>query len=133
MPTAHSQIVKEGLEAIDRSFLGRLEKQLFKERFERKLEGQLQEWRQRVSRARTREVREALESLEEATGSEDPLARYEAVSLKMSEMSQSSSQHDALYCELYLYLSEFARHLLEESTTRGLQQQRVASEKLGSL
>jgi hypothetical protein len=38
----HKDIVKAGLEAIDKSFLGKLEKQLFRERFDKKMENQYQ-------------------------------------------------------------------------------------------
>ena len=38
----HRKILREGSEVIAKSFLGKLEKQLFKERLERKLESQYQ-------------------------------------------------------------------------------------------
>ena len=53
MLSVHKAIVKEGTEAIDKSFLGKLEKQLFRERFERKLEEQMKMVRERASNRKT--------------------------------------------------------------------------------
>lgn len=52
------------MDAIERSFLGKLEKQLFKERFERKLESQLQEIKERANWKKSREVKLMLETIE---------------------------------------------------------------------
>jgi hypothetical protein len=46
-------------------------------------------------------------------GEEDPLQRFDKVVTKMAQMSESSTKDDGLYCELYLFLCEFARNLLE--------------------
>lgn len=64
MLAAHSAIVQAGAQAIEKSFLGKLEKQLFRERFERRLEAQLQEARGRASSRKSREVRLLLESMQ---------------------------------------------------------------------
>jgi hypothetical protein len=64
MTATHKLIVKEGMDAIEKSFLGKLEKQLFKERFERKLESQLQEIKGRMNYKKNKEVKVLLESIE---------------------------------------------------------------------
>ena len=53
----HRAIVGEGTEAIEKSFLGKLEKQLFRERFERKLEEQMKVVKERASSRRSQEIR----------------------------------------------------------------------------
>jgi Arc/MetJ family transcription regulator len=128
MGEAHAAILQEGLQAIDRSFLGKLEKQLLKERFERKLQEQLQEAKGRASRHRNRNLRTLLEA-EEASGGE-PGERLEQAIVRMAQLSETATRDDNLYCEFYLYLCELSRSLLEETVSTRHQQEQVFSNRV---
>ena len=46
------------------------------------------------------------------------LEQYEMIMEKMTELSEKSSKNDGIYCELYLYLGEHSRNMLQESETK---------------
>ena len=103
---AHKEIVKSGLEAIDKSFLGKLEKQLFKERFSRKIESQYQEMKVKMNKKKNSELKIMLDSLEELQDiGRSVLEQFDIMMEKMEDLSEKSTKDDGVYCELFLYLS----------------------------
>lgn len=58
------------------------------------------------------------------------LDQFEKMMEKMSELSENSTKDDGVYCQLYLYLSEHSRNLLQESETRVFEAKKTMEQKV---